>query len=178
MDEQKNLTKREANLPDEHPKKKRLQRKPTAFERRVEARAMDQVTKALEQHLDPPALTETGEKGGLQTAPTTAEETPVSGPAQTQPESPFAQALQLLQSADLASDPKALRLLADLAELAQGGPAPAARASHLIQPSGGGVPAPDLRAEYERRLGALRPGDVAGLMELKREFRKRGLEIY
>jgi len=39
-------------------------------------------------------------------------------------------------------------------------------------------PAPDLRAEYERRVGALRPGDVAGLLDLKREFRKRGLEVY
>ena len=56
---------------------------------------------------------------------------------------------------------------------------PAARASHVIQPSGGGLPpAPDLRAEYERRVGALRPGDVAGLLDLKREFRKRGLEVY
>jgi TolA-binding protein len=52
------------------------------------------------------------------------------------------------------------------------------RASHLIQPSGGGVPAPDLRREYERRLETLRLGDIAGLMELKREFRKRGLEVY
>ena len=56
---------------------------------------------------------------------------------------------------------------------------PAARASHVIQPSGGGLPpAPDLRAEYERRVGALRPGDVAGLLDLKREFRKKGLEVY
>ena len=56
---------------------------------------------------------------------------------------------------------------------------PAARASHVIQPSGGGLPpAPDLRAEYEKRVAALRPGDVAGLMEIKREFRKKGLEVY
>jgi hypothetical protein len=87
--------------------------------------------------------------------------------------------LRLLQKADLASDPRALRLLADLAELAQGGaPAVQPRASHRIQPSGGGVPAPDLLAEYERRISALRPGDVAGLMEIKREFRKRGLDVY
>jgi hypothetical protein len=87
--------------------------------------------------------------------------------------------LQLLQKADLASDPRALRLLADLAELAQGGaPTPQPRASHRIQPSGGGVPMPDLRAEYERRVAALRLGDVAGLMDIKREFRKRGLELY
>lgn len=56
---------------------------------------------------------------------------------------------------------------------------PVAKASHVIQPSGGGLPAaPDLRAEYERRVSGLRPGDVAGLMEVKREFRKRGLEVY
>ena len=40
------------------------------------------------------------------------------------------------------------------------------------------VAVPDLRAEYERRVGALRPGDVAGLLDLKREFRKKGLEVY
>lgn len=56
---------------------------------------------------------------------------------------------------------------------------PAARASHVIQPSGGGLPpAPDLRADYEKRVGALRPGDVSGLLELKRQFRKQGLEVY
>lgn len=56
---------------------------------------------------------------------------------------------------------------------------PAARASHVIQPSGGGLPpAPDLRTEYETRVAAVRPGDVAGLMEIKREFRKKGLEVY
>ncbi len=157
--------------------KPRLHRKPTAFERRVEERVTKAVAAELDQHQ---ALTETGdEKGGLQTAPASAEDTPVSGPAQTQPDSPFAQALYILQTSDLASNPKALRLLADLAELAQGGaPTPQPRASHLIQPSGGGLPAPDLRREYKRRISALRQGDVAGLMEIKREFRKRGLEIY
>lgn len=56
---------------------------------------------------------------------------------------------------------------------------PAPRASHVIQPSGGGLPpAADLRAEYEHRVGALRPGDVAGLLEVKREFRRKGLEVY
>jgi hypothetical protein len=79
-----------------------------------------------------------------------------------------------------------LRLLRELTELAAkrtgspiGSPAGSAgKASHAIQPSGGGLPAPDLRAEYERRVAVLRPGDVAGLMEVKREFRKRGMEIY
>lgn len=53
-----------------------------------------------------------------------------------------------------------------------------AKASHVIQPSGGGLPAPDPRAEYEKRVAELRPGDIGGLMELKREYRRRGLEIY
>lgn len=162
-------------IDDHEPKRmKRLQRKPTAFERRVEARALDQVTKALEQNLEPVPLTDTA--AGSPEEPATA-----SGPEQPQPESPFAQALRILRSADLSSS-KALRLLADLAELAElargGAPTPQPRASHLIQPSGGGVPAPDLRAAYERRLRTLRPGDVAGLMEVKREFRKKGLEVY
>lgn len=61
---------------------------------------------------------------------------------------------------------------------AQPAPEPAARASHVIQPSGGGLPAQDLRAAYDQRVAALRPGDVAGLMEVKRDFRKRGLEVY
>jgi hypothetical protein len=104
------------------------------------------------------------------------------------------QVMRVLQKANLENDPEALRLLrtargkgpqaeiklvGDLAELAlrrlekRG-----ARASAVIQPSGGGTPRPDLRSEYEKRVGALRPGDVAGLMEVKREFRGRGLEVY
>lgn len=56
---------------------------------------------------------------------------------------------------------------------------PAARASHIVQPGGGGLPpAPDLRAEYQAQVAELRPGDLAGLMELKRRFRGRGLEVY
>lgn len=101
---------------------------------------------------------------------------------------------RILQQANLENDPEALRLvreargqgaqaelrlLADLAELAlRRVEKPAAKASAVILPSGGGLPAPDLRAEYERRLTGLRAGDVAGLSELKREFRGRGLEVY
>jgi hypothetical protein len=94
--------------------------------------------------------------------------------------------VQALKDANLEGDPEALQLLGDtfaslgegLASLAVGRqPRPAARASHAIQPSGG-MPVPDLRGEYEHRVAALRPGDIAGLMEAKREFRKRGLEIY
>ncbi|MCL5429024.1 MAG: hypothetical protein M1347_04370 [Chloroflexi bacterium] len=159
------------NPPTEN-RKKRLQRKPTTFERRVEARAMDQVTKALEERLDQPALTDSA-------AGSPEEQAPVSGPEDAESESDFAQALRLLQAAGVGSHPRVLRLLADLAELAQGeAPTRVARASHIIQPSGGGLPAPDLRGEYEKRLAALRPCDVAGLMDLKREFRKRGLEVY
>ena len=201
------------NPPTEN-RKKRLQRKPTAFERRVEERVTRNVAADLEERH---ALTETGVQPP-------AEAAPVSGPEPTQSESPFAQALRLLQEiaspgssarndggdesakrSQLPVTPQALRLLADLTEeiaspsssarndtvdqaanasssprqLAQGGaPAPAAKASHIIQPSGGGLPVPDLRGEYEKRLAALRPGDVAGLMEIKREYRKRGLEVY
>jgi hypothetical protein len=86
--------------------------------------------------------------------------------------------LVALKQVGLGSDPTALRLVADLAALNPNNRAKP-RASHLIQPSGGGVPpAPDLRAEYEKRVNELRPGDVDGLMEVKREFRRRGMEIY
>lgn len=179
-------------------KKQRILRKPTAFERRVEAHALDRVTKALDERLDPAALTDSD-------AGSPEEQAPVSGPenadsdssvvgiatplkATRNPESEetadaassFRAALRLLQSSEVvASNPKAMRLLADFTELAQGGaPIPQPRASHVIQPSGGGLSAPDPRGEYERRVATLRPGDVAGLMELKREFRKRGLEVY
>jgi hypothetical protein len=103
------------------------------------------------------------------------------------------QMLAGLQDAGLQNDPGALRLLreargrgpqaelralADLAALAVARlAAPAGRASHAILPSGGAA-APDLRAEYERRVRAVRPGDLAAVMEVKREFRKRGLEVY
>ena len=188
----------EGDVQPESQKKNRIIRKPTAFERRVEARALDQATKALEEHLEQPALTDP-------VAGSPEEPAPVSGPEDagssvksmkgvaTPPatagngdseeaadaSSSFRAALRLLQNSEVAGNPKALRLLAELAELAQGGAAaPAARASHVIQPSGGGLPAPDLRAEYEKRVGELRPGDIAGLMELKREFRKRGMEVW
>lgn len=104
------------------------------------------------------------------------------------------QVRRILQQANLENDPEALRLLreargqgpqaelrllADLAELAiRRVEKPAAKASAVILPSGGGVPKPDLRVEYEKRLTGLRAGDVAGLSELKREFRGKGLEIY
>jgi hypothetical protein len=103
------------------------------------------------------------------------------------------QVMRVLQKANLENDPEALRLLrtargngpqaevklvGDLAELALRRLEKRGRASMVIQPSGGGAPRPDLRSEYEKRVGALRPGDLAGLMEVKREFRSRGLEVY
>jgi hypothetical protein len=93
-------------------------------------------------------------------------------------ESPIGKLVNALQVAGLGSDPTALRLVADLAALNPSNRTKP-RASHLIQPSGGGVPpAPDLRTEYEKQVMTLRPGDVDGLMEVKREFRRRGLDIY
>lgn len=107
---------------------------------------------------------------------------------------PITQVRRILQQAELENDPEALRLLrqargngpqaeirllGDLAELVlRRVEKPAARASQVIQPGGGGLPVADLRSEYEKRMGAVRPGDMAGVMEVKREFRKRGLEVY
>ena len=56
---------------------------------------------------------------------------------------------------------------------------PMARPSHVVQPLGSGLPlASDLRAEYEQRVRGLQPGDVGSLVEIKREFRRKGLEVY
>lgn len=90
-------------------------------------------------------------------------------------------ALRLLRNARGQGPQAELRVLADLAALAvarMAAPAGvASKASHAILPSGG-ASQPDLRAEYERRVRAVRPGDLAGVMDVKREFRKRGLDIY
>jgi hypothetical protein len=68
--------------------------------------------------------------------------------------------------------------LGDLTEmvLRRSGKRPASAATAL--PPGGQAPPPDVAAEYQRRLKALRPGDVNALMALKREFRQKGLEVY
>lgn len=47
----------------------------------------------------------------------------------------------------------------------------------FIQPTGG-PPRPDLNTEYTRRKASLRPGDLHGLMALKREYRAKGLDIF
>jgi hypothetical protein len=47
-----------------------------------------------------------------------------------------------------------------------------------LVPPAGGPARRDLAAEYERRRRALRPGDLNGLLALKREFRAQGLEIF
>lgn len=89
---------------------------------------------------------------------------------------------QLLQHAQGGEPHAELRALADLASLALARMAqvgqPAPRASRAMPPGGAGAAAPDVRSEYARRVAALRAGDVGGLLELKREFRKRGLEVY
>ncbi|MBT3239375.1 MAG: hypothetical protein HON98_02605 [Chloroflexi bacterium] len=53
-----------------------------------------------------------------------------------------------------------------------------ASAGSVIQPTGGNAPLEDLQEVYDRRKGKLRPGDVNGLLALKREFRGKGLKIY
>lgn len=183
------------------PKKTRKQWKPTAFERRVEARVTKQVATQMEDRLEEndaltegaaPAAAGTNASSGPKASETPAGVSPGS-------ESALAQARRILKEARLENDPAALRLLrqargesdqlrpqaelrllSDLADLLlRRLEKPAARASHAVQPSGGGLPPmPDLRAEYEKRAGALRPGDLASLMELKREFRKKGLQVY
>lgn len=171
-------------------KKTRKQWKPTAFEKRVEARLASQVSRELDAGEG--ALTEPA-------SPAATEQAAVPGPTLSESsigqESVLAQARRILKDARLENDLEALRLLrqargegpqaelrllGDLADLLlRRLDKPAAKASHAVQPSGGGLPpTPDLRAEYEKRVGALRPGDLAGLMELKREFRKRGLQVY
>ncbi|MCW5838959.1 MAG: hypothetical protein KIT29_03510 [Anaerolineales bacterium] len=82
---------------------------------------------------------------------------------------------------DEASEPDVQALVATAADalqrLARWG-APQGRASLAIPPGGGGAPPADLPAEYRRRMAALRPGNLAAVVELKREFRQRGLEVY
>jgi hypothetical protein len=53
-----------------------------------------------------------------------------------------------------------------------------APAAVIIQPGGGSAPVEDLHGAYEQRKKKLRPGDVNGLMALKKEFREKGLEIF
>jgi hypothetical protein len=50
--------------------------------------------------------------------------------------------------------------------------------SAVIQPGGGVVPTPDLQSQYEKAKKKLSPGDLNGLTSLKRDFRKKGLEIF
>lgn len=107
-------------------------------------------------------------------------------------DSPLAEAKRLLDKAGLSNDPEAvrllseakrgeskdLRILSDAAELAlRRSNRKSASSGSVVLPSGG-KPTRDLRSEYEQRLKRLRPGDVAGLSELKREFRRKGLDVY
>ena len=50
--------------------------------------------------------------------------------------------------------------------------------SGVVQPGGGTVPSQDLKSLYESARKKLTPGDLNGLTALKRDFRKRGLEIF
>jgi hypothetical protein len=85
----------------------------------------------------------------------------------------------LLEEAGYDDDDGFLDLLADVTELAlQRAERSPASAATVTQPGGGHAPQPDLQTEYELRKQRLRLGDVNALMELKREFRQKGLEIF
>jgi hypothetical protein len=86
---------------------------------------------------------------------------------------------ELLEEDGYDDDNGFLDLLADVTELAlQRAERSPAGAATVTQPGGGHAPQPDLQTEYELRKQRLRPGDVNALMELKREFRQKGLEIF
>lgn len=102
---------------------------------------------------------------------------------------------ELLEAAGLSEDPEVrslfldegygpnlegyVELLGDITEIAlRRVGRPRGRAATVMQPTGGGTPEPDLRGDYELRRAKLRPGDINGLLELKREFRKKGLAIF
>ena len=107
----------------------------------------------------------------------------------------IARVIRLVDKAGLGDDPEALALLEarkgendlgsylnlldDLTELAlkRAGRGKVTAAA-VVQPGGGNAPVGDLREAYERGKKRLRPGDVNGLMALKREFREKGLDIY
>ncbi len=74
-----------------------------------------------------------------------------------------------------------VEMLGDLTELVlhrKGDAGDPVSPAGVAQPGGGTAPPPDLRVEYDLRLKAIRPGDVSALMTLKREFRKKGLDVY
>ena len=105
----------------------------------------------------------------------------------------LASARRLLRQAGLMEDPEALELLREYRQDAPGSGTrllegisqlalrrlnrKPVKPGAVIQPSGGMATA-DLRADYERQVRRVRPGDVAGLAELKREVRKKGLEVF
>ena len=86
----------------------------------------------------------------------------------------------LFESASYSQDTEGyIDMLTDITKLAlERSKRPVATAASVIQPSGRSAPAPDLRSDYDTRKTRLRPGDVNALMELKREFRKKGLEVF
>jgi hypothetical protein len=101
----------------------------------------------------------------------------------------------LLDSAGMVNDPEVqamirrgeyspdeegyLDFLGDITKLAlQRAGRPATTAATVAQPSGGSTPEPDLHSEYDLRKTRLRPGDINALVELKREFRQKGLDVF
>jgi hypothetical protein len=88
--------------------------------------------------------------------------------------------MAVLQREDVSEDLDGyLSLLEDITSLVLGQAArQPASAAAVVQPGGGQAPLPDLRQSYDVRKRQLRPGDVDGLMALKREFRGKGLQFY
>jgi hypothetical protein len=95
----------------------------------------------------------------------------------------------------LGNDPEVVSLLQDQSENLDGGDyldlmedlvamalrrvgREATPATAVVQPGGGIAPVEDLQGAYEQRKKKLRPGDVNGLMALKKEFREKGMDVY
>ena len=104
-------------------------------------------------------------------------------------------AARLLDRVGLGNDPEAVALLQDQAESQDGGDyldlmedlvamalrrvgREEASAMAVVQPGGGIAPVEDLQSAYEQRKKKLRPGDVNGLMALKKEFREKGMDVF
>jgi hypothetical protein len=94
-----------------------------------------------------------------------------SGETENAPEADAAQA----GADDLTATEGMLRRLAGLLAETQAADAPTQ--AKLVSPQGGGL-GQGLQAEYERARKGLRPGDLNGLLALKRQYREKGLAVF
>lgn len=102
---------------------------------------------------------------------------------------------RLLKRVGLGNDPEVIALLHDQVESFGGGDyldlmedlvaitlrregREEVPAAVVIQPGGGIAPVENLQGAYEQRKKKLRPGDVNGLMALKKEFREKGMDVF